>query len=94
MPLGFLGSLGSVPAGLGVSPQLFSCLHHYQVPSVVDLPVQQVIVLLGVVSRSPVGNPFHAKFRGKAWALPHPPETLQGMACLCVCIILGPGCVL
>lgn len=52
VPLGFPGSLGFVPTGLRVSPQLFSCLHHYQVPRVVDLPVQLVIMLLEVVSSS------------------------------------------
>lgn len=67
---GFLGSLGSVPPRLGVSPQLFSCLHHYQVPQVVDLPVQLVILFLGVVSRS-AGNPF----RFQALGCGHPPPT-------------------
>lgn len=33
--------------GLGVSPQLFSGLHHYQVPHVVDLLVQQAMMFLG-----------------------------------------------
>lgn len=82
-----------MPAGIEVSPQLFSCLHHYQVPHVVDLPVQLVIVLLGMVLRSPVGNllPFQALGCGS-------PNTPTGTT-LCVACLYGsalswgPGCV-
>lgn len=86
---------GSVPAGLGVSPQLFSGLHHYQVPHVVDLPVQLAMMFLGVVLRSPVGNPLPCQALG--WGPHHhfPTETMLGVACFCMSALAwGLGCVL
>lgn len=72
-----------MPAGRGgggVSPQLFSRLHHYQVPRVVDPPVQLVVVLLGVAFRSPVAKPLPCEAQGGAWALPAPHWDTQGTA--------------
>lgn len=60
-------------AGGGVSPQLFSRLHHYQVPRVVDPPVQLVVVLLGVAFRSPVAKPLPWEAQGRGLGPPPSP---------------------
>lgn len=80
---GLLGSPGSVLAGLGVSPQLFSCLHHYQVPRVADFPAQLVIVLLVVVSRSPVDKPFPCRALGQGMDPPTSPLRRHRVWCVC-----------
>jgi hypothetical protein len=71
-------------AGCGqgrVSPQLLSCLHHYQVPRVVNLLVQLVIVLLGV-ARSSMGVPSHAQLRGMNFHLRLPRKSAGSECCV------------
>lgn len=84
------------PPGGGVSPQLFSRLHHYQVPRVVDLPVQLVIVLLGVAFRSPVAKPLPREAQGRGMGPPPSPLRHTGYGMFVCRRYPGacPGCVL